>query len=112
MDYNNSAIAEAIEIVKTVEVVLASNRSFRLEAVRRLKGTAEPQYDVSCYERRTLCKAPSETISADSAGSVTQFAVWTRVIEMPRVNPDSVEAALSQALNWLVTYRNNQNTPW
>ena len=112
MDYNNPAITEALEIVKTVEFVLESNRSFRLEVVHRMKGTVEPHYDVSCYERKTLYKAPNGTISAESLPLAPRLDVWVRVIDLPRVNPNSADAALSQALNWLVTCRNNQNTSW
>jgi hypothetical protein len=64
MNYKDEAISYVYEIVKTVEFVLASNRTFRLEVVKVEKGTADVHFGVHYYEQQTLYKAPDGTITA------------------------------------------------
>jgi hypothetical protein len=107
-NYSDPTIIEAWEIERTVEIHLASNRIFRLEILRAENGIKKPHYSVRYYERHTLYKAPDGTISTESI----QFNVWVRDDNMPGVNMPSAEAALSQALEFLVERRNNQNIFW
>jgi len=113
MNYSNEAISYVYEIVKTVEVALACNRTFRLEVVKVEKG-ANIDFDVHYYERQTLYKAPNGTITANPiTSSAPDFYAWVPDNDLPSVNPQSSsEAALQQALNWLAERRNNENIEW
>jgi hypothetical protein len=113
-DYSDSAISEANEIVRTVEVHLTSKRTFRLEVVKTEKGAIVEPYNVMAYERMTLYRAPNGSITSNSIPKAAAFQVWVWDINLPtysfhRGTPD---AALSNALSLLVERRNNQNTPW
>jgi len=111
MNYSNEAISYVYEIVKTVEVALACNRTFRLEVVKVEKG-ANIDFDVHYYERQTLYKAPDGTITANPITSAPDFYVWVPDDDLPSVNQKSSETALQQALNWLAERRNNENIGW
>jgi len=114
-DYRDVAIIEAYEIERTVEVLLASKRTFRLEIVRTDKGANVEPYHVMAYERQTLYRAPDGTITSDSMIPKTvPFHVWVRDLGLPTYsyNRDTPEGALSVALALLVERRNNENTPW
>jgi hypothetical protein len=109
-DYSDPAITEAYEIEKTVEVHLASNRVYRIEAMRRVKGRVS--YDVRYYERQMLYKTPKGDIVTDSVPLATPFYVWVPDSSMPPVDRHSAESALDQASGWLAERRNNQNRIW
>ena len=111
-DYSSSAVTCAYEIDRTVEVHLASDRVFRLEVVKAVKGCSTVHYDVRYYERQTLYKAPNGVISTEPVVSATQFHVWVPDVNLPWVNQDSAEAALAQDLRWLAERRNNPNRTW
>jgi hypothetical protein len=111
MNYSDNAISYVYEIVKTVEFVLASNRTFRLEVVKAAKGTATVHFDVHYYERQTLYKGADGTISTKSTTGASEFYVWVPD-DLPWVNQESPDAALQQALDWLAERRNNQNISW
>jgi len=114
-DYSDSTIIEAYEIERTVEVLLASKHTFRLEIMRTEKGANVEPYHVMAYERQTLYRAPDGTITSDSMIPKTvPFHVWVRDLGLPTYtyNRDTPEAALSNALSLLVEQRNNPNTPW
>ena len=52
--YSDEAIAEAYEIERTVEIRLQSERTFRLEIRRMLKGANVDPYSAVAYERMAL----------------------------------------------------------
>ena len=113
--YSDSAFSEVYEIVRTVEIVLASGRTFRLEVVKTEKGLSVPPYHVVAYERLTLYRAGDGSITSDSMVPRTvRFHVWMRDLELPSYtfHRDTPEGALSVALNLLSERRNNQNCPW
>jgi hypothetical protein len=111
-DYSDAAITYAYEIERTVEIHLASNRIFRLEVVRAEKGYNGPYYLVRYYERQTLYRASTGTISTEPIEAAIQFHVWVQDVSLPAIHQDMAEAALSQALGFLTAQRNNQNTAW
>jgi hypothetical protein len=78
VDYNDAAISYVYEIVKTIEFVLASDRTFRIEVVKVAKGTANVHFDVRYYECQTLYKAADGTITATPLSGVgtSSFYVW------------------------------------
>jgi hypothetical protein len=97
MDYSDPALLYVYEIVKTVEVVLASDRTFRLEVVKVAKGTANVYFDVRYYERQTLYNAADGTITATRLSGVntSRFYVW-EVDDLPGVNRPTPESALDR----------------
>ena len=97
----------------TVEIELASNRTFRLEVVRVVKGSANG-YDVHYYERETLYKTPKGTITSEPIADALQFYAWVPDLDLPNVDSTSPspDAALQQALKWLADRCNNQNISW
>lgn len=113
-DYSDSAISEAYEIVRTVEVHLASKRTFRLEVVKTEKGANVEPYNVMAYERMTLYRVPDGSITSTSIPKAVAFQAWVWDINLPTYSfhRDTPDAALSNALSLLVERRNNQNTPW
>jgi hypothetical protein len=113
MNYEDSAIVEVHEIVKTVEFVLASSRVFRIEVVMVAKGTATVHYDARYYEQKTLYKTRdgAVVVATPVAGEV-EFYVWVPDHDLPSINRDSAEGALQQARDYLSGRRNNQNTNW
>ena len=111
-DYSNSAISEAYEIVRTVEIILASKRTFRLEVVKTEKGTIAEPYHVHVYERQTLYRAPNGSVSSNSVPKGDSFHVWIQDLYIPTYQRSKPDSALSVALNSVVEQRNNENTPW
>ena len=113
-DYRNAAVIEAYEIVQTVQILLASGRTFRLEVVKNMTGTRIGEHHVDTYERQSLFKGPKGEISSTRMQSGIEFYVWVRDIDLPtntyyRSTP---EAAISMALALLTERRNNQNSQW
>ena len=70
------------------------------------KGTATVHFGVRYYERKTLHKGSDGTISANPITGSSVFYVWV-CDALPWVNQDSAEAALQEALAYLVERRNN-----
>jgi hypothetical protein len=106
-DYANDAFSYVYEIEKCVEIHLMKGRIYRLEIVRCAKGTADAHYAVRYYERHTRYIAPDGSISTETVPLSTPYYIWVSDHAMPWVNQHSVEAALSQALEWLSEQRNN-----
>lgn len=112
INFDDEAISYAYEIEKTVEVHLTSNRTFRLEVVHCVKGTAQAHYDVRYYERQSLHKGPDGSISIRSVPNSVEFYVWVVDRDLPWINQPTRDAALNQALSWLTERRNNSNLNW
>lgn len=106
MDYSDSALAEVYDIEKTVEIHLMRGPIYRLEVVRRMKGTADVQYDVRYYEQQTFYRAPDGTIGTESVSKATDFHVWFPDRNFPWMHERTPEGALSQAVSWLAERRN------
>lgn len=111
MNYEDKALIEVHEIINTVEVVLASKRTFRLEVVRVAKGTADVHFTVLAYEEQELYKTSNGAITSEPVPGSIKFYVWVPDLNQPHVD-GSEDGALQQALDWLAERRNNQNTSW
>ena len=113
--YGDTAITEAYEIERTIEIRLQSKRTFRLEVRRMVKGANVEPYSVVAYERMKLYRATDGTISPDSTlPNAIPFHVWVRDLNLQTYSyyRSTPEDALSVALELLVAHRNDQNTPW
>jgi hypothetical protein len=84
MDYSRfSSLGEIMEVEKVVEVVHAeTGKSYRLEAIRHVVGTAQVHYLVEYYVR-------------NDAG------LWTRYLNFPWINENSPDNALYAALSYV-----------
>ena len=113
--YSDEAIAEAYEIERTVEIRLQSERTFRLEIRRMLKGANVDPYSAVAYERMALYRTPDGMISPDSMiPNAVKFHVWVRDLNPQTYSyyRSTPEDALSVALELLAEQRNNPNTSW
>lgn len=109
MDYTDPGITEAHEIVKSVELMLANERTFLIQVDHSLKGTAHSHYGVRYFERHRLYRRQDGTVTAEEVAAAPHFDIWARDGNLPSVNKDSADAALSQALEFVVKRRNNEN---
>lgn len=84
MDYSRfSSLGEIMEVEKVVEVVHAETRkSYRLEAIRHVVGTAQVHYMVAYYLR-------------------SDAGVWTQYLNFPWIKENSADAALYAALSYV-----------
>ena len=112
--FSDPAIVEAYAVERTVEVLLASKRTFRLEVVRTEKGANVEQYHVVAYERQTLYRAPEGSVSSKSMEKGVEVHLWIQDLHLRTYTyrRKTAEEALSVALALLVEQRNNENTPW
>jgi hypothetical protein len=109
MDYTDPDIIEVHEIVKSVEFILASGRTFLIEVAHSLKGTAHSHYGVRYFERHRLYRRQDGTVTAEEVEAAPHFDIWVRDGSLPWVKQGSADAALLQALEFLVKGRNNEN---
>jgi L-asparaginase II len=111
---SDEAVAEAYEIVRTVQVHLRSKRTFLLEVRRMLKGANVEPFHVMAYERMTLYRNSNGTITSKSGSGGVSFHVWIDDLNLATFTDhrSTPEAALSVALARLSQHRDNENTPW
>ena len=109
MDYTDPGIIEVHEIVKRVEFILASGRTFLIQVEHSLKGTAHSHYGVRYFERHMLYRRQDGTVTAEGVAAAPDFDIWVADRNLPWISQDSADAALSQALGFLVERRNNEN---
>jgi hypothetical protein len=113
MNYGDPAITEVYEVVKTIEVHLASNRVFRLEALLIADNPDAPEYSVRYYERQTLYKAKNAPggVSTQQSPEASEVHVWVPD-QLPWVRNRTADGALQQALGFVTDRRDNQNRHW
>ena len=97
--------ASAAELVRTVEVVGADQRTYRIEILKRLGRSARPEKgnNATPFTARYYVQSVSWA-STGADGTAYPSGIWVNEHRFPRVDEPSSERALNSALRWLAEY--------